>query len=92
MQNLRRVGGLLLCFAFMNEENIACVNAQAKRLPDDEHKIVFQNGVNQQHDAATDAEQPENFRHCAAPHFLAMYPLGDKAHHEQGLTQKAKQH
>ena len=61
-----------------DELQIAQVDEDTKRLPDDEHRVLAVERVAEQHQAAADREHPE----CGRHHALARPLRGDPLHHE----------
>ena len=71
---------------------VAQVNEDAERLAGDEHRIPAIERIDQQHQTATDRENPERQRNDAAAGALGRDPLHQKSHGEKALGNEAHQH
>src|SRR5574343_131964 len=82
-------GRRLASLALEMQVQVAEIDGQRQRLPEDEDRIAPVDGIDDQHQAAGDAEIPEGQRHDDALFLFARPPLDDETHHEQGLAAKA---
>src|SRR4051794_26790043 len=73
----------------IDQEEIARVDDEPRRLAGDEDRVEPIDRVGEKHDAAAQTAIPERERDHAPAHELALEPLDDEARCEQRLAEKA---
>src|SRR3989338_3430783 len=76
----------------LNQHKVANVNQKRERLADDEHGVTHMKGVDQDRDAARNAQIPKLDGHHAPLVPFGMDPLHKKPKKKQKLREKSEDH